>query len=780
MAPVSTGTRETEPLEAGAGEGRGEALRRQRGRVATGPAFVRGLDPRERYRGKPMRIAFPTLLTIACLVASACVPAGDPSTREPSAPVASAPVGLPAGLVDRVKRATVFVQILRRHHLDPSVEDRVSGTGFLISGEGHVVTNWHVVSPLVENPEYPLPMAIAAIEVVLDAGTAEQRMLPARLLAADEDRDLALLAIDVDDAPHLELAPAAEVRETTPVWLAGFPFGPLFSVLQKGPEISINRGHVSSLRRDDRYRLEAIQFDAAVNRGNSGGPLLDSRGRVLGVTNIKMGESRLNLAVPVRDLHALLQRSPPEADHGDDCQVKIESNPPGAAVWVDGERVGETPFVGRLPGGRRDLALVAVGRAIWHDRVPIHDGASWEFDLLPARSTDLVLDGDRETPITSEPFGTAQPRWLFDFEDGDAIRDWRQDTGGDDSRSWYVDDGMLRQFHEDGMLHACFPEVARWLDGAYAARVRIAENDKDGRAGLIFAATGDGFALFRIFTGSDRAQLAYHHHSPFGWQVVAETPLRSPVDHDRWYDLSVHRRGEVIVCSVDGESVLAATYEGLPEGGCGFYSVDARADFDDARLRDLGDGEVADAPAIGLRSFWFNETWNTPAVRWRATAEGEPAAPWPHLGGCAIAAFDDDRVHRMRCERFRLLRAQVHLLCSVTDGEAGLVLGDGVDGEYVIAIDGADGRVVLRHETGGRRLVLAEAGLPEPLQARGEAGLHYLQIGFGADSVEVQVDRRPAFRRPLERSGPGRIGLHARGGALFHTLNVTSPPEPGG
>ena len=149
------------------------------------------------------------------------------------------------------------------------------GSGFFISADGYIVTNNHVV----ESAE--------RIEVTLtDGSTAE-----ARIIGRDPKTDLALIKVDTDQPqPYVELSDSGQARVGDWVLAVGNPFG-------LGG--SVNAGIISARGRDiqsgpyDDY----LQIDAPINRGNSGGPLFDARGRVIGVNTAIYSPSGGNIGI---------------------------------------------------------------------------------------------------------------------------------------------------------------------------------------------------------------------------------------------------------------------------------------------------------------------------------------------------------------------------------------------------------------------------------------------------------------------------------------------------
>jgi S1-C subfamily serine protease len=166
------------------------------------------------------------------------------------------------------------------------------GSGFVLDGEGDIATNAHVV---LGNP----PKFERASNVYVEF--ADGNRVPARIVGTDLNADIGLLKIDPEGLTltPLTLGSSQHLRVGAPVAAIGSPFG---------EEQSLSIGVISALDRDieslTQFRIgDAIQTDAAINRGNSGGPLLDAQGRVLGINSqIKSssgGGEGVGFAVPV-------------------------------------------------------------------------------------------------------------------------------------------------------------------------------------------------------------------------------------------------------------------------------------------------------------------------------------------------------------------------------------------------------------------------------------------------------------------------------------------------
>lgn len=165
------------------------------------------------------------------------------------------------------------------------------GSGFVVR-RGIIVTNKHVVE-------------CGIIGRVKSVGGDDEHRVIAKWI--DPQHDLALLKVEGLDAPALPLAGAAQLAVGDDVYVAGNP---------KGFEGTFSRGIISGLRLREGY----IQFDAPISPGSSGGPVVDERGRVVGVTVSYVEGQNLNFAVPAATIPPLLARSSGVADDVDSAR----------------------------------------------------------------------------------------------------------------------------------------------------------------------------------------------------------------------------------------------------------------------------------------------------------------------------------------------------------------------------------------------------------------------------------------------------------------------------
>jgi S1-C subfamily serine protease len=261
-------------------------------------------------------------------------------------------------VVERVGPAVVRVDRLRQSRRGRSSRNEGSGSGFVFTPDGLILTNSHVVS----GAEH------------LDVTTADGRSHEADVLGDDPDTDLAVLRISADALPVVTLGTSASLRAGQLVVAVGHPLG---------FEHTVTTGVISATGRSLRARTgrmmeNIIQTDAALNPGNSGGPLVTSAAKVVGVnTAVIMGTQGLSFAVPIdtatRVVTAILQ----------------EGHVRRAFLGITGQNM-------RLPRAIAREALVAAGTGVRVETVADQTPAS-RAGVQPG---DIIV-GFSATPITS-------------------------------------------------------------------------------------------------------------------------------------------------------------------------------------------------------------------------------------------------------------------------------------------------------------------------------------------------------------------------------------------
>ncbi|MFW5867860.1 MAG: trypsin-like peptidase domain-containing protein, partial [Armatimonadota bacterium] len=210
--------------------------------------------------------------------------------------------GLTPEAVAKIKDAVVLTDVT----LDtPAGEMGGSGSGFVMSAQGHIVTNAHVVSMVTEDQAGGTVVAESrSVQVVFHPGTAQEETFDAAVVREHHELDLALLQIEPDTPVYLELADSDAVSETSGIYACGHPLG-----LR---EISIRTGTVTAHRTWQGQRY--VEHDASAEEGNSGGPVILPDTRVVGVHSMTLVSTGMltKFAIPSNVVSAWLGTDPSE------------------------------------------------------------------------------------------------------------------------------------------------------------------------------------------------------------------------------------------------------------------------------------------------------------------------------------------------------------------------------------------------------------------------------------------------------------------------------------
>lgn len=198
-------------------------------------------------------------------------------------------------IVDKVSPATLAIHLMGKSSGSKDVEIG-AGTGFIITEDGYIVTNRHVIEFALTDPEtYYVTVTLPNEEVV-----------EAAIVGTDIQTDIAVLKVDYsEDLPCVTLGSSDSLQTGELVVAIGNALGTL--------DDTVTVGVVSALDREikkDGYTIDVIQTDAAINSGNSGGPLINSFGEVIGITNAKMVTSTsegLGFAIPIDTVKDIIE-----------------------------------------------------------------------------------------------------------------------------------------------------------------------------------------------------------------------------------------------------------------------------------------------------------------------------------------------------------------------------------------------------------------------------------------------------------------------------------------
>ncbi|RQD76719.1 MAG: PDZ domain-containing protein [Candidatus Syntrophonatronum acetioxidans] len=170
------------------------------------------------------------------------------------------------------------------------LQERASGSGVIINSQGYIATNYHVIAE--------------AEELVVTLGTGEE--ISAQVVGQDPGTDLAVLKIDKEDLPAARFGDSDHLQVGELAIAIGNPLGLEF-------QQSVTVGVISALERSIRIGeqdFSFVQTDAAINQGNSGGPLINAIGEVIGINTAKInipGVEGMGFAIPSNEVEKIIQ-----------------------------------------------------------------------------------------------------------------------------------------------------------------------------------------------------------------------------------------------------------------------------------------------------------------------------------------------------------------------------------------------------------------------------------------------------------------------------------------
>ena len=207
-------------------------------------------------------------------------------------PIASITNGMSAqDIYDMARTQVVIISIeapgLMGTPESPGAVNPVSGSGFIVSSDGYILTNFHVIELAFRN-ELP-------INVILNDG----RSYEAEVIGFEISSDVALLKIDATGLNPVLIGNSDNIRVGQTIYAVGNPFGDLVYTMTDGIVSALDR--VVSV---EGKSISTFQFSAAVNRGNSGGPIYSADGEVLGIVTAKVVRGSvegIGFAIPIND-----------------------------------------------------------------------------------------------------------------------------------------------------------------------------------------------------------------------------------------------------------------------------------------------------------------------------------------------------------------------------------------------------------------------------------------------------------------------------------------------
>ena len=207
-------------------------------------------------------------------------------------------------------------------------ETASSGSGFIISADGYIITNYHVIE------------GATSLTVI----TSDQTEYDAKLVGYDDSNDFALIKIEATGLPFVTLGNSDDLIIGDQVVAIGNPLGQLTN--------SLTVGYVSAKERDVTTSgsiINMLQTDAAINPGNSGGPLFNMKGEVIGITTAKYSGTTssgasiegIGFAIPINDVESMVDQL---IDNGyisaPYMGIRVSQRTDGMGVYVEGVDAG--------------------------------------------------------------------------------------------------------------------------------------------------------------------------------------------------------------------------------------------------------------------------------------------------------------------------------------------------------------------------------------------------------------------------------------------------------
>ena len=267
-----------------------------------------------------------------------------------------------SGLAEMIEQAQASVVQVRRG-------DRGAGTGVIWQAKGGIITNHHVI-------------AHTGSKILVEL--RDGRTLEARIVDSDPTLDVALLNVPADDLTAIPFADSSKLRVGELVFAIGNPWG------QRGV---VTAGIVSALSkvkmRNSNRQLEYIKSDVRLAPGNSGGPLLNAQGHVIGINAMIMGGD-LSVAIPSNVVSTWVAQLPLAR-----ITLGVQIQPAELPTKIQQELANEQTLgllvVGIIEGGLAELAGLLVGDVLIDiENKPLGDAATLRAVLVQSSSQETV------------------------------------------------------------------------------------------------------------------------------------------------------------------------------------------------------------------------------------------------------------------------------------------------------------------------------------------------------------------------------------------------------
>jgi len=275
-----------------------------------------------------------------------------------------------------------------------------SGSGFILDQAGKILTTAHVVAAASNNPA-------VTIEVSFPQSATPDKKYKADIETLSDAIDLAVIDVKTPLSPALALRSGEIPPLMTEILVLGFPLG---QSLKSTP------GNIQAMQTVPGLG-SMMDLSAAVDPGNSGGPVLDKDGRVVGVVTAKLFGFNFNLALPFDRVNGFL------ANAASPTEVLITSVPDGGRVYRDGTYAGTAPLKLKMYGYDQKVTVESDGYEPLEKTVAANTaaGSAVEFALVAAKRAKVSVT------IASDPDGATI--WVNNTEIGKAPATYEAEKG---------------------------------------------------------------------------------------------------------------------------------------------------------------------------------------------------------------------------------------------------------------------------------------------------------------------------------------------------------------
>jgi hypothetical protein len=284
------------------------------------------------------------------------------------------------------------------------IKDSGSGSGFLISKDGKILTNSHVVKDAFYGKDNK-------ISIKFSYSKNPDKEYFAKIENYSEDLDLSIIKIDENFPSFCPIGDSSKTEYMDEILVLGYPLGKNFKSTP---------GFIQSIQ-DIPEIGKMFDMNASVDPGNSGGPVFNNNGEVIGIVTSKYIGYNFNLAIPINVAKNYF-------DNVKNAKtIIINSNPSSARLFVNGRYKGNTPFNLEILGQDLEISIESDGYQVLKQKIPysVDNNKIYNFDLLKKeqdkrtivittnpKDADVYLDNDLKgkTPLEITVIGDSSYR----------------------------------------------------------------------------------------------------------------------------------------------------------------------------------------------------------------------------------------------------------------------------------------------------------------------------------------------------------------------------------